>query len=359
MKIDERVSAYFNGRIKQVFVYLTSRCQLRCRQCLYKPLLTSNYDDLSYKVLIELLSIFKNYGAFKLSFLGGEPTLYHDMNAGKRFPDIIAEGKKLGYTLVRADTNGQFDQALLLNDNFKKLDELTFSLDGSTAEIHDAIRGKDGVFSKCVIRIRQAVQLGYRVQITMCVHKGICNDVKTGIYHIENMIHFCDSLGVHSLNFHPILKAGVARDNWIDNTEIEPQIWVQVYQEMLDRLNNKNYRVEVRLPMRYIESKLFTEEHDYCPLKMGERVLIMPDGQLKICAFNIGTPVCFARFNNNNIEYESIYNEYEKIKKCNVTCCNQVPPDGFQALCMSYKPNQNEAVWHALGRRGSHEIILY
>ena len=348
MKIDEKVTAYFNNRIKQVFVYLTSRCQLRCKQCLYKPLLSPNYDDLPYEVLSKLLSIFREYGAFKLSFLGGEPTLYNDLNTGKQFSDIVAEGKQLGYTLVRADTNGQFDESFLLNNDIRKLDELTFSLDGSTAEIHDTIRRKEGAFQNCVARIRQAVKLGYRVQITMCVHNEICTDVKSGIYQIENMISFCDSLGIHSLNFHPILKAGVARDNWIDNTEIDPLIWLEVYREMRNRLKNMEHRVEVRLPMRYIENELFTEEYDYCPLKMGERVLIMPDGQLKVCAFNIGTPICFARFNNNCVEYELIHNEYEQIKCCDTVCCNQTPPDGFHALCMSYKPNQNEVVWRTL-----------
>ncbi len=356
MKIDERVSSYFDNRIKQVFVYLTSRCQLRCRQCLYKPLLTPDHDDISYDVLSGLLETFKKYGAFKLSFLGGEPTLYQDHNVKKQFSDIIAKGKQLGYTFVRADTNGQFGEEFLFDNNIRKLDELTFSLDGSTADIHDAIRGRKGAFNNCVARIRQAVQLKYRVQITTCVHRGVCDSVQKGVQQIENMIRFCDLLGVHALNFHPILKVGAARDNWIDNTEVEPQIWLAVYREMTDRLKNMKHSVEVRLPMRYIERHLFTEEYDYCPLRIGERVLIMPNGQLKICAFNIGTPYCIAQYNRDHIEYETTYNEIEKLKNCDSVCSNQISPDGLQALCMSYKPNQNEAVWHALGRDMPYEI---
>lgn len=352
MKVDERVSSFFNGHIKQVFVYLTGRCQLRCKQCLYKPLLTSEYDDLSFDTLSVLLSVFKKYGAFKLSFLGGEPTLYYDSSTSKRFSDIVAVGKRLGYTLVRADTNGQFNERFLQNEEIKKLDELTFSLDGSTAEVHDTIRGKAGAFQNCVDRIRQAVELGYRVQITTCVHRDICSDVETGVRQIEDMILLCDSLGVHSLNFHPILKAGIARDNWIDNTEIEPEVWLKVYRQVISRLATIDHRVDVRLPMRYIESDLAEDGHNYCPLKMGERVLIMPDGQLKICAFNIGTPYCFARFNCGAIEYEIANNEYEKVDSRKTGCSCQTAPDGLSALCMSYKPNQNEAVWNVLRRGG-------
>lgn len=354
MRADKRIEEYFEGRIKQVFVYLTSRCQLHCRQCLYKPLLSSKNDDLLFEKLIELLSLFKKYGAFKLSFLGGEPTLYHDSSTQKSFADIVAESKRLGYSLVRADTNGQFDEKFLVNNDVRKLDEITFSLDGSIAEIHDKIRGKNGVFQKCVTRIHQAVELGYRVQVTSCVHREICGDVKSGVEQIENMVRFCDSLGVHSLNFHPILKVGVARDNWLDDTEIEPHVWLQVYREVISRLDSMEHRVEVRLPMRYIESGLYTDEYDYCPLKMGERLLIMPDGQLKVCAFNIGTPFCVARFNNESIEYELQYNEIEKLRKSRFICCNQSAPEGLQALCMSYKPNQNEAVWCSI--RGNDTI---
>lgn len=354
MNIDKQVSYYFEGRIKQVFVYLTSRCQLHCRHCLYKPLLTSAHDDLSFEVLSELLSTFREYGAFKLSLLGGEPTLYHDIHTQKWFPDIVAEGKRLGYSLVRADTNGQFDESFLLNDNVKKLDELTFSLDGSTPEIHDAIRGKAGAFDNCITRIQQAVCLGYHVQVTTCVHIDVCRSVKDGVRQIEEMIRLCDSLGIHSLNFHPILKVGTARDNWIDHTEIDPSIWLAVYREIIAHLKTMNHHVQIRLPMRYIENEYFTSDYDYCPLRMGERVLIMPNGQLKVCAFNIGNPYCIARFYSDTIQYETSFNEINCLEKCDYGCCIQTAPEGLRALCMSYKPNQWEVVWNIL--RGSKNL---
>ena len=113
MLTDSRFAAYFSGRLKQVFVYLTSRCQLHCRQCLYKPLLKNDSSDIDYCVLTELMRLFKEYGAYKISFLGGEPTLYHDLNYHKNFYDVVTSAKKLGYRYVRVDTNGQFNNAVL------------------------------------------------------------------------------------------------------------------------------------------------------------------------------------------------------------------------------------------------------
>ena len=89
MNIDNQLFEYYNNKIKQVFVYITSRCQLHCRQCLYKPLLCSKSTDIDYETLKELLTVFKSLGAYKVSFLGGEPTLYYDQKNNKTFTDVL------------------------------------------------------------------------------------------------------------------------------------------------------------------------------------------------------------------------------------------------------------------------------
>ena len=87
MNFDAKTRAYFDNKVKQVFVYITSRCQLRCRQCLYKPLLCNESTDIDFYTLVDLLKEFYKYGAYKISFLGGEPTLYNDKENGKNFGD--------------------------------------------------------------------------------------------------------------------------------------------------------------------------------------------------------------------------------------------------------------------------------
>ena len=346
MLVGKEFVEYFDGKVRQVFVYLTSRCQLRCRQCLYKPLLSNESDDLDFDTLICLLGKFREYGAFKLSFLGGEPTIYKDSISGATFSDIVNISKELGYSYIRVDTNGQFSPALLLDSNVQKLDEITFSLDGYDEETHDAMRGK-GVFSKCISNIKSAVQLGYKVQITTCFHNVLCSDVDTGIESILRIISLCDEIGVQSLNLHPILKVGAERDKWIGDTEINPHLWLKIYYRMLDVLQKAHHKVNVRLPMRYVEESLQSKSHDYCPLKMGERALVMPDNTIKVCAFNIGAPYCVARFSKTSILYEKKYNELSELDDSSI-CCNQTSPDDLSALCMSYKPNQNEIVWSSI-----------
>ena len=158
MKIDEKVETYFNGRVKQVFVYITSRCQLHCKQCLYKPLLCPNSNDIDYNILIELLETFHKWGAYKLSFLGGEPTLYNDKINGKNLSDVTNISHKIGYKYIRIDTNGQFNPSFLLDNGIRQLDEITFSLDGHNQLTNDIVRG-EGTYQKCVANIKNAIEL--------------------------------------------------------------------------------------------------------------------------------------------------------------------------------------------------------
>lgn len=98
MQFDEKTRVYFNRKVKQVFVYLTNVCQLRCKQCLYKPLLQHNPEGINFVTLVDLLRDFRDYGAYKVSFLGGEPTLYHDYKNDKNFGDVVEAVKQMGYT---------------------------------------------------------------------------------------------------------------------------------------------------------------------------------------------------------------------------------------------------------------------
>lgn len=352
MKFDEASQIYFDKKIKQVFVYLTNRCQLRCKQCLYKPLLCNSSDDIDFQVLRELVIKFREFGAYKISFLGGEPTLYQDTINSKSFGDIVKMTKDVGYTYVRVDTNGQFDSSFLSDSQIQQLDEITFSLDGHNEETNDVVRGK-GSYRKCVNNIKEAVKLGYKVQITSCVHKYSCPTSEIGVRNIKQLIAFAKSIGVYSINFHPILKVSIPRDAWIDNTNIQPDVWKSVYDELINTVRFDQNGIKVRLPMRFIdEEKILANrnEYFYCPLEMGERALIMPDGQIKVCAFTIGIDRCIARYNSKEVIFEKKNSELPTHKLTDASVCyNQGGRHGnLVPLCMSYKPFQSEIVWESI-----------
>jgi sulfatase maturation enzyme AslB (radical SAM superfamily) len=308
--------------------------------------------------LQELLAVFESLGAYKVSFLGGEPTLYRDPKSNKKFTDVLQACKTIGYKYVRFDTNGQFAANFLEQENLKFADEITFSLDGFNRETNDVVRGK-GSFDRCLSNISTAVRYGYKVQITMCVHKDVCPSVKMGINNIEKMISFAESLGVSAINFHPILKVGIARDNWIDNTNISPDVWMMIYRVIQERNSKNAYSISVRLPMRFVDKSIYDQNIDkfsYCPLQLAERALIMPDGTIKVCAFTIGTPYHIADYDESTLAlYTGEYSEYSicknhnSAKSCESNCLFQkTDSNHFVPLCMSFKPHQKEIVWNEL-----------
>ena len=351
MHIDHKVRQLFDGKIKQVFLYITNNCQLQCKHCLYKTSLKKN-KEMDIATLLPLIKIFRNMGAFKLSLLGGEPTTYDCSNQNEKLFSLINEAKQAGYSYIRIDTNGQFAPKLLYHNSFKMLDEITFSLDGHEAHIHDQLRGPN-VFEKCVENIRLAVKLKYNVHITSCIHKGCLQAGKLDLTYLESMIGFASDLGVNVLNLHPIIKVGVPRDNWIENTDISPYEWMLLYDKLRRNIDNGKYNIEIRVPERFVAKNHFMQNesyYDYCPVKMGERALIDGDGLIRICAFWIGINVGVAKFDNSGVKWLHENNEIDSLdnETCSVCVAQSKHYENIVPLCMSFKPKQNEMVWNSV-----------
>lgn len=349
---DLQFQNYFQG-LKQVFLYVTDDCGLVCRQCLYKPWLRKD-EEIDPAIAETLLAGFHELGAVKLSFLGGEPTDYQPL------PLLISYAKKLGYEYIRLDTNGQFGRELLEDPHFQRLDELTFSLDGDTAKINDRLRGA-GAFEKCLANLKIAIKLGYDVDITCCVHRWNIGKDENGDYLLDRMIKFASSIGVQRINFHPLFRMGVPRDNWAGETDISPEEWIILYSTIRKNVEDGNYEIPVRIPQRFVPLHEFKQNpayYGYCPVKMGERVLVHANGQIQICALMIGTPYSVARFGQEDgeisITWEKENNEleYGDFDPARPTPCTHQSQDfgDYIPLCISFKPQQDEFIWEKLGQ---------
>ncbi len=349
-KVDSKFRDYFEERVKQVFLYVTDNCNLNCVHCYYKPWLRKR-GDISKKIALILLAKFQEMGAIKLSLIGGEPTLYGYMNDYKPLLSLISGAKKLGYQYIRLGTNGQFNPRLLEKKNFKMLNELTFSIDGHTAEINDFLRGKDS-FNLSLANLVRAKKLGYKIDITCCVHRKNIGKDKNGDFLIESMIRFAENLGINRINFHPLFKMGTPRDGWAwaGETDISPQEWLELYTKLRKKVNGGYYTIPIRIPQQFITKEEFAKNptyYSFCPVKLGERVLVHSNGLIQICALRIGTSFAVARFNGYGITWNRDTNELDSLKLNEFRpCTNQERKLGdLIPLCISFKPKQKEIVW--------------
>jgi MoaA/NifB/PqqE/SkfB family radical SAM enzyme len=352
--MDKKFLNYFDGRLKQVFMYIIDNCNLNCKQCLYKPNVTYQMGkgEIDYKTALALITDFRKLGASKLTFIGGEPSLYGKKENNKPLTNLISAAKKMGYEYVRLDSNGQFSEKFLNNPGVKRLDEISFSLDGPTPEINDYLRGK-GAFRKTVKNIKTAVKLGYRVDITTCVQRKLAEKDRNGNFLLHSMIKFAESLGARQINFHVLLKHGFPMDTWTEQTDIPWNLWIKIRDNIQKKINENEYKIAVRLPKHFVTKQEFNRNkkyYGYCPVKLGERILVHPNGALRICSGLISSQYCVARYHNNKIEWEnSGLNEISDHKLKEYTpCTNQskkMKCGKMLPLCFSFKANQKEIVW--------------
>lgn len=343
MRVDPAFRDYFDQRLKQVLLCITDVCNLHCDHCYYKTTLRDREMDL--ETTLSLLRIFRDYGADKLTILGGEPTLYGYRDENRPLFNVISEAKRLGYGFVRLDTNGQSsDYRILDHPDFRKLDNLSFSLEGHTSAINDLIRG-EGTFSRCIQMLGKAVSLGYYVSVTTCVHTG-------NFSHIDEAIAFFTSLGIRELNFHPLFKMGVARDSFTGNAHIEPAAWLTEYERLRTNIDAGVYSIRLRVPRRFVTLEEYQRSplaYEYCPVRMGERVWVQPDGHIRVCSLCFGSPYHIATYSQDEIVFAKDASEASVERLQRHPCLSQTRDfDGLKPLCISYKPFQDEYLWTRL-----------
>lgn len=349
MEVDHTFSDYFKC-LKQVFIYITDRCNLSCKYCLYKPNLHFHpmATDIDETICKQLMKTFRKMGASKLTLIGGEPSQYMNSNYSE-LNDIINYAKEIDYEYLRLDTNGFFDQNIFNKCDFSKLDEISFSIDSHKAHINDQYRGI-GSYKNCVDNIKKSIDLGLNVDVTACIHQGTIGTDSRGNFHVDELIQYASDLGIKRINFHPIFRMGVPRDDWTDNLHIKPHEWIELYSHIQNKVKDGEYPISVRIPKRYLSIEEYYEKpeyYNYCPVKMGERVLVHPNGIIRICALLIGTPYGIARYNKDGIVWDnSTTNETNHRSLNHYPCMNQtLRPEDMVPLCISFKADQDEFIW--------------
>ncbi len=141
-------------RLESIFLFVTSRCNSKCKTCFYGARLNDN-KDMPLEGFLKLAQTSPPFDKLWLS--GGEPTLQDDL------PEIVtAFVKHAGISVLNFPTNGLLPDRVLrmLDEIFTNNPELSvnlsFSLDGFE-KTHDYIRGVPGGFKKTVDTIHRVL----------------------------------------------------------------------------------------------------------------------------------------------------------------------------------------------------------
>lgn len=351
MVIDKKTKNYF-AHIKQVFLYLGDQCNLLCEQCLYKPNVIRG-KAIQPGTAKDLLQIFRDLGAFKLSILGGEVSLYDCEHHNQMLIDLLAFASAVGYDYIRIDTNGQHNEFFRNPVVFEQINEVSFSIDGYDPLTNDQLRGKN-TFNRSLENLHQLRKTApdVKINITACVTKQ--NTMLAGgiLPFIENMIQFAHANRISQLNFHGVFRMGVPMDVWTGDSHLDPVEWYEAVQSIRQNVADNKYPIDVRFPIHIITRDEFDRApryYGYCPCKLGERALIHPDGIIRVCSSLLSTPYGVAHYNAEQICWNEFNNELQEHKMDVFTpCTNQkaLYIKGYCPVCFSLKPYQDEVVWN-------------
>jgi len=150
---------------------VTSRCNASCSYCYYLHNDGVTYADLPTQRWLEFFEELADCSVMRVCLMGGEPLLRDDFFA---LIDGIA-ANRMRFSVL---TNG----SLLTRTVAEHLratgrcDEVQVSLDGSTATVHESLRGP-GTFPPALAAIRNLLAAGVPVTVRVTVHPGNLEDL--------------------------------------------------------------------------------------------------------------------------------------------------------------------------------------
>jgi Fe-coproporphyrin III synthase len=259
----------FTKNATNVFFHILTRCNLSCRHCYINPN-QHGTDTLPLKTIKRWLSAFApkaNHEA-NLIFLGGEPTLHPDLAAA------ITTAGQLKYTSITVDTNGYLFNDILHKASSAQLDFFSFSLDGATAEVNDALRGK-GSFVRCCDGIKQALAKGFGVSVIFTVSAA-------NLHSLEAMPALLNGLGVKQF-FIQVLglrgKSAQTEDEIGDSScrQVTREAWLKAVPAAAKAAADLG--ISTTYPKVYLEN----DEVFECAGEVAENFFLFPNGRVYRC----------------------------------------------------------------------------
>ncbi len=197
---------------------VTRRCRYACRHCRANAYPDTSDEKLSTEQCKRILSGVADFGKCVIILTGGEPMERDDIY------ELIRYGRGLGLRMVMATSGYLIDDDSIVKLKKVGVSVLSFSLDGSSAETHDAFRGAKGAFEAVVSAAETAKRAGVRFQINTTISKINADEV-VGISELAKR------LGAYCFN--PFILVPTGRGKEIEDAMLDPVEYEAMLSELL------------------------------------------------------------------------------------------------------------------------------
>lgn len=152
-------------KTKRVKVVTGLKCNIKCIFCYYRDNLDA--PNKAADVILADVHYAYRHGIREIDFSGGEPTVHPDL------PRLIGAAKEAGMTRVCIISNGWrlADAGYLATLKASGLDEVLFSVHGSSAAVHDQLTATPGSFARINKALENVVAAGLTVRTNTVVNR--------------------------------------------------------------------------------------------------------------------------------------------------------------------------------------------
>ncbi len=267
------ISPPFSERFDSLVLEITDTCNLRCPHC-YVESASSKHNNLSSEDILRAIREAYEIGIRNISLTGGE--IFTRSDIFEILDQIYAISKDMRLYLY---TNGTLlTENMFRQMNFKQKLKLIISLDGSSPEIHNRIRGKNS-FERTIRSIELAREFNYPVVLQCTIFSHNINDYK-------NLIEFAEKLGVEKLIFNPLQMLGRLRKN----VKLKPSVHElarldeNIERFVKSRCEKNPFNVKVYGPLHWARTRMcYTGRWIRC--SSHPSIHIFQDGSISFCQF--------------------------------------------------------------------------
>ncbi len=270
-------------------------CNLKCKSCYAAENARPDHRILNWKNLEKAENSAINIGMTSVEILGGEPLLHPNL---EKFISNFKQRVPLGFC-------GVVSNGTLISEKKAKalkevgLDQLTISIDGTSAEINDKNRGQ-GSFDKALEGANHALEAGLGVTLAYTVNPYNIKDTHN-IFPFAKRIGF-EAIGIQILEMFGRARESFKDENWfnrmvglnaiIDTYDLPRQ---DLYSEVNTRnkfktLLNRFYNVGMELPSLRCdggkETFMVSSGGDFLPCS---QYAYGPNGEIRNMGINLTT----------------------------------------------------------------------
>jgi len=223
--------------LTSLYLYLSERCNLRCRHCWVSPTVPDDVDEeaIDFAVLTRTITAAKELGLGTVKLTGGEPFLRKDIVELLRF----LHGEGISIDIESNGTMIDRDTARIIKEC--EVRQVSVSLDSARALQHDKLRGITGCHEKSVAALHYLRAEEITTQVIMSLYEE-------NIPEIEALAALCDDLDVPSFKINPVMPTGRGEKVFQRRENVDIEELIRIDRWIEEDLGGK-YKTEINFCM--------------------------------------------------------------------------------------------------------------